>query len=90
MRGNEGETMTQRQLIGLALTGIKAKQCALVKGITENRGKPFVVEGLQKALNDTFPIRRELEEMLEAELRKEKPDMFGWVNEALDGLKIRG
>lgn len=22
--------------------------------------------------------------------QEEKPDMFGWVNEALDGLKIRG
>lgn len=57
--------MTQRQLIGLALTGIKAKQCALMKGITENRGKPFVVEGLEKALRETFPIRAELEKMKE-------------------------
>jgi hypothetical protein len=80
---------TQRQLIGLALTGIKAKQIALTKGIMENRGKPFVVEGLHKALNDTFPIRRELEEMMEAEQKKEQTDMFGWVNEALAGLTIR-
>ena len=57
--------MTQRQLIGLALTGIKAKQCALMNGITENRGKPFVVEGLEKALRETFPIRAELEKMKE-------------------------
>jgi hypothetical protein len=81
--------MTQRQLIGLALTGIKAKQIALTKGIMENRGKPFVVEGLEKALRETFPIRRELEEMMEAEQKKEQPDMFGWVNEALAGLTIR-
>ena len=58
--------MTQKQLIGLALTGIKAKQIALQKGITENREKPFVVEGLEKALAETFPIRAELEEMKEA------------------------
>jgi hypothetical protein len=81
--------MTQRQLIGLALAGIKAKQIALTKGIMENRGKPFVVEGLEKALRETFPIRRELEEMMEAEQKKEQPDMFGWVNEALEGLTIR-
>jgi hypothetical protein len=81
--------MTQRQLIGLALTGIKVKQIALTNGIMENRGKPFVVEGLEKALRETFPIRRELEEMMEAEQKKEQPDMFGWVNEALEGLTIR-
>ena len=81
--------MTQKQLIGLALTGIKAKQIALQKGITEHRENPFVVEGLKKALADTFPIRAELEEMMEAEQKKEQPDMFGWVNEALSGLTIR-
>lgn len=58
--------MTQKQLIGLALTGIKAKQIALQKGITEQREKPFVVEWLKKALKETFPIRAELEEMKEA------------------------
>ena len=83
--------MTQKELVLLALTGIKAKQIALMNGIKQYRDeKPFVVEGLQKALTETFPIRRELEEMLEAEQRKEQPDMFGCVNEALDGLKIRG
>ena len=82
--------MTQKQLIGLALTGIKAKQIALQNGITEHRENPFVVEGLEKALADTFPIRAELESMMEAEQKKEKPDMFGWVNEALAGLTIRG
>jgi hypothetical protein len=81
--------MTQKQLIGLALTGIKAKQIALTKGIMENREKPYAMEGLEKALRETFPIRRELEEMMEAEQKKEQPDMFGWVNEALEGLTIR-
>ena len=58
--------MTQKQLIGLALTGIKAKQIALMKGIEQYRDeKPYVVEGLEKALADTFPIRAELEEMKE-------------------------
>ena len=82
--------MTQKQLIGLAITGIKAKQIALTKGIMEHREKPDVIDGLEKALRETFPIRRELEEMMEAEQKKEMPDMFGWVNEALAGLTIRG
>jgi hypothetical protein len=55
----------------------------------ENVEKPYVIERLEKALRETFPIRRELEEMMEAEQKKEQPDMFGWVNEALEGLTIR-
>ena len=83
--------MTQKELVSLALTGIKAKQIALMNGISQYRDeKPYVLEALQKAQKETFPIRRELEEMIEAEKSKEQPDMFCWVNEALDGLKIRG
>ena len=57
--------MTHKQLIGLAITGIKAKQIALAKGIMEHREKPYVIDGLEKALRDTFPIRAELEKMKE-------------------------
>ena len=91
MSDKGGGGMTQKELLSLALTGIKAKQIALAKGIDQNREvNPFIVDGLRKALADTFPVRRSIEEMLEAEQRKEQPDMFGWVNEALDGLTIRG
>lgn len=79
--------MKQIDLINLAITGIKTKQIALQNGIERNKGNNFVVEALKKALEATFPIRRELEEMKEA--HEEAPDMFGWVNEALEGLTIR-
>ena len=79
--------MTQKQLIDLALTEIKAKQIALQKGIEQNRKNPFVVDGLKNAMESTYPIRRELEEMKEA--YDNPSDLFGWVNEALEGLTIR-
>lgn len=79
--------MKQIDLINLAMTGIKTKQIALQKGIERNKGNVYAVEALKKALEETFPIRRELEEMKEE--HEEAPDMFGWVNEALEGLTIR-
>ena len=38
-----------------------------------------------------FKLDRKFDfEWEERNTQEEKPDMFGWVNEALDGLKIRG
>ena len=61
--------MDQKQLIDWAIAGVKAKQIALTNSLKREREdgqKAYVLDGIRKALDDTWPIRRELEEMKEA------------------------
>ena len=61
--------MEQKELIEWAIAGVKAKQIALTNALTREREdgqKAYVLDGIRKALDGTWPIRRELEEMKEA------------------------
>lgn len=82
--------MTQKELIQWAMNGVKAawqKQSEREKACKY----PKVREALHKSQMEMMQKMLELGRMIEAleKNEKEAPDMFGWVNEALDGLTIR-
>ena len=81
--------MTQKEILQWAMNGVKAAwqtQNEREKACTY----PKVREALHKSQMQLMQKMLELGRMIEAlEKNEEKPDMFGWVNEALDGLTIR-
>lgn len=82
--------MTQKEILQWAMNGVKAawqKQNEREKACTY----PKVREALHKSQMEMMQKMLELGRMLE-ELEKnenEAPDMFGWLNEAMDAMTIR-
>ena len=82
--------MTQKEILQWAMNGVKAAWQ------TQNEREkaceyPKVREALHKSQMEMMQKILELGRMLEEleKNEKEAPDMFGWVNEALEGLTIR-
>ena len=81
--------MTQKEILQWAMNGVKAawqKQNEREKACEYPKAR----EALHKSQMQLMQKMLELGRMIEAlEKNEKKPDMFGWVNEALDGLTIR-